>query len=83
MFEMKIAYIYLAFINIGGADKIIISKANYMADHWGWEVYRAHPAAHRPAVSPWTGRAILLQTARMACWFAMATQPTWPTRYAR
>ena len=36
---MKIAYIYPAFINIGGADKIIISKANYMADRWGYEVY--------------------------------------------
>ena len=36
---MKIAYIYPAFINIGGADKIIISKANYMATEWGWEVY--------------------------------------------
>lgn len=36
---MTIAYIYPAFINIGGADKIIISKANYMADHWGYEVY--------------------------------------------
>ena len=37
--NMKIAYIYPAFINIGGADKIIISKANYMADSWGYEVY--------------------------------------------
>lgn len=37
--EMKIAYIYPAFINIGGADKIIISKANYMAERWGYEVY--------------------------------------------
>lgn len=36
--EMKIAYIYPAFINIGGADKIIISKANYMAERWGYEV---------------------------------------------
>lgn len=36
---MTIAYIYPAFLNIGGADKIIISKANYMADHWGYEVY--------------------------------------------
>lgn len=36
---MKVAYIYPAFINIGGADKIIIGKANYMADEWGWEVY--------------------------------------------
>ena len=37
--EMKIACIYPAFINIGGADKIIISKANYMAERWGYEVY--------------------------------------------
>ena len=36
---MKIAYIYPAFINIGGADKIIISKANYMADQWGYEAF--------------------------------------------
>lgn len=36
---MKIAYIYPAFINIGGADRIIISKANYMANQWGDEVY--------------------------------------------
>ena len=36
---MKIAYIYPAFINIGGADKIIISKVNYMADCKGDEVY--------------------------------------------
>ena len=36
---MKIAYIYPAFINIGGADKIIIGKANYMADEWGYDVY--------------------------------------------
>ena len=39
MCNMKIAYIYPAFINIGGADKIIISKANYMATQWGDEVY--------------------------------------------
>lgn len=36
---MTIAYIYPAFINVGGADKIIINKANYMADHWDYEVY--------------------------------------------
>ena len=36
---MKVVYIYPAFINIGGADKIIISKANYMADQWGCEVF--------------------------------------------
>lgn len=36
---MKIAYTYPAFINIGGADKIIINKANYFAEKLGYEVY--------------------------------------------
>lgn len=36
---MKIIYIYPAFINIGGADKIIINKANYMAEKMGYDVY--------------------------------------------
>ena len=36
---MKIVYTYPAFINVGGADKIIINKANYLADKLGYEVY--------------------------------------------
>ena len=36
---MKIAYTYPAFINIGGADKIIINKANYMAEKMRDDVY--------------------------------------------
>lgn len=36
---MKIAYTYPAFINIGGADKIIINKANYLAEKMGYDVY--------------------------------------------
>lgn len=36
---MKIIYTYPAFINIGGADKIIINKANYLAEQMGYEVY--------------------------------------------
>ena len=36
---MKILYIYPSFINIGGADKIIINKANYFADKLGYGVY--------------------------------------------
>lgn len=36
---MKIAYTYPAFINVGGADKIIINKANYFAEKLGYEVY--------------------------------------------
>jgi glycosyltransferase involved in cell wall biosynthesis len=36
---MKIAYTYPAFFNVGGADKIIINKANYFAEELGYEVY--------------------------------------------
>ena len=36
---MIIAYIYPAFFNVGGADKIIINKANYFAEKLGYEVY--------------------------------------------
>ena len=36
---MKIAYTYPAFFNVGGADKIIINKANYFAEKLGYEVY--------------------------------------------
>lgn len=36
---MRIVYTYPAFINVGGADKIIINKANYLADKFGYEVY--------------------------------------------
>ena len=36
---MKIVYTYPAFINVGGADKIIINKANYLADKLGYEIY--------------------------------------------
>ena len=36
---MRIVYTYPAFINVGGADKIIINKANYLADKLGYEVY--------------------------------------------
>lgn len=36
---MIIAYTYPAFFNVGGADKIIINKANYFADKLGYEVY--------------------------------------------
>lgn len=35
---MTIAYTYPAFINIGGADKIIINKANYFAEKMGYDV---------------------------------------------
>lgn len=36
---MRITYTYPAFFNVGGADKIIINKANYFAEKLGYEVY--------------------------------------------
>lgn len=36
---MKIAYIYPSLTTIGGADRVIIEKANYFADKCGYEVY--------------------------------------------
>jgi len=45
--NMNITYIYPAFINIGGADKIIISNADYMADSWRYEVYMITDSQNR------------------------------------
>ncbi|WP_237038076.1 glycosyltransferase family 4 protein [Phocaeicola faecalis] len=36
---MKIVYLYTALTTVGGADRIIIQKANYLADVMGHEVY--------------------------------------------
>jgi hypothetical protein len=36
---MKIVYLYTALTTIGGADRIIIQKANYLADVYRHEVY--------------------------------------------
>ncbi len=36
---MRIAYIYPALTTIGGADRIIVDKANYFAEKLGYEVY--------------------------------------------
>lgn len=36
---MKIAYLYTALTTVGGADRIIIQKANYLADKLGYQVY--------------------------------------------
>ncbi len=45
---MKIAYIYPALNTIGGADRVITDKANYFAEHYGYEVYiiTAHQGNH-------------------------------------
>lgn len=36
---MKIVYLYTALTTMGGADRIIIQKANYLADEKGYDVY--------------------------------------------
>lgn len=36
---MRIAYIYPALTTVGGADRVIVNKANYFADVYGYEVY--------------------------------------------
>lgn len=36
---MRIAYIYPALTTVGGADRIIVDKANYFAEKLGYEVY--------------------------------------------
>ena len=36
---MRIAYIYPALTTVGGADRVIVNKANYFADVCGYEVY--------------------------------------------
>lgn len=36
---MKIAYLYPSLNTVGGADRIITEKANYLAEHFGYEVW--------------------------------------------
>lgn len=36
---MKIAYIYTSLLTVGGVDRILTSKANYLADKMGYDVY--------------------------------------------
>ncbi|MDD2618389.1 MAG: glycosyltransferase family 4 protein, partial [Bacteroidales bacterium] len=50
---MRIAYIYPALTTVGGADRVIVNKANYLADKCGYEVYiiTAHQCG-RPVFFP-------------------------------
>lgn len=36
---MRIAYIYTALVTVGGADRVVTEKANYLADKMGHDVY--------------------------------------------
>ncbi len=48
---MKILYIYTALTTFGGVDKILITKANYLADKLGYQVYIVTDSqAHRDVV---------------------------------
>lgn len=50
---IKIAYIYTALLTVGGVDRMLTSKANYMADHLGYDVYIITDSQQgRPPVFP-------------------------------
>ncbi len=54
---MKIIYLYTALTTMGGADRIITQKANYLADHKGHEVYIITDSQQdRPCVFPISSR---------------------------
>lgn len=36
---MKIIYLYTSLTTVGGADRMIVQKANYLADKMGYEIY--------------------------------------------
>lgn len=50
---MKIVYLYTSFITVGGADRIVAQKANYLANNMGYEVYVITDSQRkRPATFP-------------------------------
>ena len=36
---MKIVYVYPHFVDLAGTERVMIDKMNYLADHYGYEVY--------------------------------------------
>ena len=58
---MKIVYLYTALTTVGGADRIIIQKANYLADVMGHEVYIVTDSqAGRAVVFPLSSKVSIL-----------------------
>lgn len=56
---MKIAYLYTALCTVGGADRIIIQKANFLADEMQHEVYIITDSQkERPIVFPLSPKVI-------------------------
>ena len=50
---MKIVYLYTALTTVGGADRIITQKANYLADEMGYDVYILTDSQNgRPPIFP-------------------------------
>lgn len=55
--RMRIVYLYTALTTVGGADRVIIQKANYLADRMGHDVYIITDSqANRPIVFPLSPR---------------------------
>lgn len=58
---MKIVYIYTALVTVGGADRVITQKANYLADVMGHEVYiLTDTQMGRPPVFPLSPRVTMV-----------------------
>lgn len=54
---MKIVYLYTALTTMGGADRILTQKANYLADHSGHKVYIVTDSQEeRPYIFPLSQR---------------------------
>lgn len=50
---MKIVYLYTSFFTISGANRIVVRKANYLADNMGHEVYIVTDSQkNRPVIFP-------------------------------
>ncbi len=50
---MRIAYVYTTLSTMGGTDRVLVTKANYFAEHCGYEVYIITDSqAGRPDVFP-------------------------------
>lgn len=55
---MKIAYIYTALTTMGGVDRMLTSKANYLAAKLGYDVYIITDSQqNRPSVFPLSPKA--------------------------
>ncbi|WP_455671793.1 glycosyltransferase family 4 protein [Phocaeicola sp.] len=60
---MKIVYLYTALTTVGGADRVITQKANYLADNPDYQVYIITDSQNeRPAVFPLSDKVMHIDT---------------------